>query len=256
MENLNSCDRALMERVGANFIESYRLLARLSPQGGIEEADGLTTIATGVPSAYFNPAFVTRPLVEPKALADRLRRFYDEAGMPGLLVATDDGTIEHVASLARAAALSPADPLPAMLLAPIPNATSSGPPGLEIQVVDDATSLRIHNDTLGASPLLACFENPAILRVADMTLYVGILAGEPVAHALRFTSHRIAGIYNVGTLASHRRRGVGAALTWRAAADGRAEGCLASALQPSPMAFSLYRRMGYRHVTDYQTWGI
>ena len=50
--------------------------------------------------------------------------------------------------------------------------------------------------------------------------------------------------------------GSGAALTWRAAADGRAEGCLASALQSSEEGFPVYRRMGYRHVTDYQTWVI
>ena len=256
MDTLNTRDEPLMERVVANFIESYRILARLMPQGAIEEADGLTTIATGVPIAYFNPAFVTRPLVDPIALADRLRRFYGLAGVPGLLVATDDWTTEHVVSLARAAALSPDDPLPAMLLAPIPDAIPLGPPGLEIHMVDDPTRLQIHNDSLGASPLRVLFKDSAILREPDMTLYVGILDGEPVAHALRFTSHRIAGIYNVGTLARYRRRGLGTALTWRAAADGRAEGCRASALQTSPMAFSLYRRMGYRHVRDYQTWGM
>jgi hypothetical protein len=43
-------------------------------------------------------------------------------------------------------------------------------------------------------------------------------------------------------------------LTWRAALDGRAEGCLASALQSSRMAFPLYQRMGYRQVIVYQTW--
>ncbi len=43
---------------------------------------------------------------------------------------------------------------------------------------------------------------------------------------------------------------------WRAAADGRAEGCLASALQASAEGFPVYARMGYRHVADYRTWVI
>ena len=249
-------DERLPESVAANFLESYRLLARVAPQGAIEEADGLMTIATGIPDGYFNPAFITRPLVDPRSLADRLRRFYARAGVPGLLIGIDASATATTAALARSAALIPDDPLPMLLLAPLPDLAPPSPPGLEIQVVADLTALRAHNEPMGTGALRAIFDDPAILRVPDVTLYVGILDGEPVAHALRVTSHRIAGIYNVGTLASHRRRGLGTALTWRAALDGRAEGCRASALQSSPMAFSMYRRMGYRHIGDYQSWRI
>lgn len=253
-------DAWLTARAVANFIEIFRTLARFAAHGAVEEADGLTLIATGVPTPAFNPAFVTGPLVDPVALAERLRRFYAHAGVEGELMAIGEVAVRFAERLADAAGLVPDGTSSGLLLAPLPDEPPL-PAGLEIRVVRDPDTLRCYNDTLargfGQPPeLLAIFEDPAILDLPDMTFYLGFLAGEPVATALRFTSHRIAGVYNVATLPGYRRRGFGAALTWRAALDGRAEGCLASALQSSRMALPLYRRMGYRHVTDYHTWTI
>jgi predicted GNAT family acetyltransferase len=76
----------------------------------------------------------------------------------------------------------------------------------------------------------------------------------PVATAMRFSSHRIAGVFNVSTIPEYRRRGIGEAMTWRAAVDGLAEGCIASALQASEMGLPIYQRMGYRQVLTYQVW--
>jgi predicted GNAT family acetyltransferase len=72
---------------------------------------------------------------------------------------------------------------------------------------------------------------------------------------MRFTSHRIAGVYTVATLPEFRGRGLGEALTWRAALDGLVEDCVAASLQASRMGFPIYARMGFRHVVDYETWG-
>jgi predicted GNAT family acetyltransferase len=71
---------------------------------------------------------------------------------------------------------------------------------------------------------------------------------------MRFASHGIAGVYNVSTIPSRRRRGIGAAITCRAALDGVAEGCDASTLQASVLGDPVYRRMGYRAALTYHTW--
>jgi len=97
-------------------------------------------------------------------------------------------------------------------------------------------------------------DSRALIDAPDLTHYTGFMDGEPVATAMRFTSHRIAGVYNVSTLPTFRRRGIGAALTWRAALDGLAEGCIASALQASTLGEPVYRRMGYREALGYHTW--
>jgi GNAT superfamily N-acetyltransferase len=253
-------EAALTARAVANFVETFRTLARFARHGAIEEADGLTLIATGVPTPAFNPAFVTHQLADPAALVARLRRFYARAGMPGELIAVGAEEARDARMLAETAGLVPDGTSRGMLLFPLPDEPPL-PAGLAIRIVRDATMLRRYNDTLAEGfgtprEVLAIFEDPAILDLPDLTFYLGFLDDEPVATALRFTSQRIAGVYNVATRPAYRRRGFGAALTWRAALDGRGEGCLASALQSSRMAFPLYRQMGYRHVIDFQTWTI
>jgi hypothetical protein len=61
---------SLIARCHANYVETFRLLARLVPGGAIEEYDGLVLVASGAPMAAFNPAFVTRPLANPSAALD------------------------------------------------------------------------------------------------------------------------------------------------------------------------------------------
>jgi predicted acetyltransferase len=62
-----------------------------------------------------------------------------------------------------------------------------------------------------------------------------------------------AGIYNVATLPSHRKRGYGEAMTWRAVAGGAAAGCDVAILQASQMGRPIYERMGFRLVAPYRT---
>lgn len=260
MPALPAAEASLQARAVANVAEAFRRLTRHDPRGAIEEADGLTTIATSIPYPLFNAAFLERPVTDAEALAARVRRFYARACVPGLLLAEDAAAAERAAPLVHAAELAPGEPIPEMLLAPIPDPPRA-PDGLDIRVVDDPDTLRVYNDTLAAvfgmpRAWLAVLDDPATLRLHDFAFYLGLLDGVPVGTSMRFTGHRIAGIYNVATLPTYRRRGIGAALTWRAAIDGRDEGCLASALQASAEGFPVYARMGYCHVTDYQTWVI
>ena len=258
---MSAPDDAMLQSLAfANMIEAYRAVARHDPAGMVEEADRLVTIATSIPFPLFNPAVLTHPGGDPARLAARARDFYARAGHPGLLLAEDAAAVENAAPLVASGALAPGDPIPGMLLAPIPDPPAAAE-ALQIAVVATPERLLAYNDTLAAGyglprDWLAIFETPATLRIPGLTFYLGSLEGGPVATAMRFTSHRIAGIYSVATLPAFRRRGIGTALTWRAAADGRAEGCLASALQASAEGFPVYRRMGYRHVADYQTWII
>jgi len=94
----------------------------------------------------------------------------------------------------------------------------------------------------------------ALLDEPDMVHYVGFVDGAPVATAMRFSSQRVATVANVSTIPAYRRRGIGEAMTWRAALDGRAAGCVASYLQASEMGFPIYQRMGYRHVLTHRGW--
>jgi GNAT superfamily N-acetyltransferase len=132
-------------------------------------------------------------------------------------------------------------------------------PGLVIEPVRDAEALDVFTVTSsygfeGGEELFHRMYPPSALAVPDHTLYVGYLDGVPVATAVRGTSHRIAGIGGVSTVPAARRRGIGEAITARAALDGQAEGCIAAFLGATQMGYPLYERMGYRHVIDFQIW--
>lgn len=253
---MNNGDAALALRADHNYREMFRTMARLSPVGVVEEDAGLLCVYTGPQLPLCNAAIVKRAPVGPTALIARARAFFARFNQAGALL-TNGPLTEAMAAAAGAAGLAPHHS-PGMLLSPLTGA-QPGVPGLEIRVADSPATLRTYNDTMtggfgGAWAEGDILDGRALLDEPGLTHYFGLLNGEPVATAMRFASHRIAGVFNVSTLPDFRGRGIGEAITWRAALDGTLEGCIASALQASDMGEPVYRRMGYRAIDSYTVW--
>lgn len=86
----------------------------------------------------------------------------------------------------------------------------------------------------------------------DFTGFVGYAGGMPVATVATVVAGGAVGIYSLGTLPGHRRRGYGEALMRQALARAyRETGIERTVLQSTSAGLSLYRRMGYRSVTSY-----
>ena len=75
--------------------------------------------------------------------------------------------------------------------------------------------------------------------------------GASVAAAMAFERNDDCGIYNVGTLAAFRRRGLGTALTALHLHDAAARGCRTASVQSTPMAEGVYRAVGFRDMGRY-----
>lgn len=90
-----------------------------------------------------------------------------------------------------------------------------------------------------------------VLDRAGATAYVLRVDGRPVSTAIGLRTGDALGIYNVGTPAPDRGRGYGAAVTSRAVEAAFADGAAFAYLQSSALGFSVYERLGFRHVSTY-----
>ena len=76
-------------------------------------------------------------------------------------------------------------------------------------------------------------------------LFLGYAEGRPVAASECFLFAGVAGVYNVVTIATARRRGFGRALTIAALLEGREVGYRTAVLQASFQGQSVYARLGF-----------
>jgi ribosomal protein S18 acetylase RimI-like enzyme len=133
-----------------------------------------------------------------------------------------------------------------------PPAPGAVPAEIEVRVVEDASAVVDYghvvaraNDDPGErerAPLL--FHDETIIA-PHIGAFVAYLEGEPVACAMTLLSHRVAGVFYVATVEQARRRGLGDALTRRAARAGFEMGAGAAWHGASEMGAGLYRRIGF-----------
>lgn len=81
----------------------------------------------------------------------------------------------------------------------------------------------------------------------------GAVVGKAIVHASP-PPEPVAGIYDMGVVPAARRRGIGAALTARAAVRARTLGCALAVLNATPMGEPVYRRAGFVPAGWGQTW--
>lgn len=84
---------------------------------------------------------------------------------------------------------------------------------------------------------------------ADRTpwrLYLGWLDGEPVATNVVTEGGGIVGVWNIATLAAHRGKGLGAAITVAPLLEARAKGYRYAGLFASALGAPVYERLGFQ----------
>ncbi|WP_437336785.1 GNAT family N-acetyltransferase [Sorangium sp. So ce394] len=236
------------------------------PGAHVARDAGLVVVDSGLPCDTFN--FVLRARLDAATAEVRVAQAIDHfrrAGRPFSWWVGPADAPENLGDLLRAAGLEAAESEVAMAadLHALP-ADPAPPRGLEIARVRTPAQLRDFARLLAANwtppdPHVMRFYEmaaPALLSDdAPLWLYVGYLDGTPVATSELAVGGGVAGLYNISTLPSHRRRGIGRALTLRPLFDARAAGLRVAILQASADGLGVYAQVGFvatGQVTEYK----
>lgn len=250
--------RELRRRFHGHLHDVWGRLALSIPGGWVEEACGLSCIATGSSSPSFNLALSGGELRDPRVALDAAHDRFREAGLRWLLKLQPDLDREVVLHARHRGLDLDEEPVYAMPIRPwAGTAALPSPSPVSISVAG--------RDTIDHAVL--CFAEafatevdavsrelgPNLLTIPTFTVFVGYLSGEPVASSMLATTRSVglAGVYSVATRPDHRGRGFGTALTAAALAEAAQQGYDTAVLEPSPEGAQMYRRMGFEPFTTY-----
>jgi ribosomal protein S18 acetylase RimI-like enzyme len=90
-------------------------------------------------------------------------------------------------------------------------------------------------------------------EASDLMNFIAKIDGEPVGVSMILLGAGVAGLYNVGTLKEHERKGIGSAVSLMALLYGRKRGYEIGVLQSSAPALNVYTRLGFK---EYFKWQI
>ena len=238
-----------------NYFETWRLIVEGSDLSEILEFDGLLITDCGHPNAFFNMAFVHRPLRRPEESYERALRHFTDRHLPSIICfppGLDDDTETCVVSRGH----KPAGPHTGMTLFPIPRPPDKSN-GLEIRTVTDDKDLELFQATVEAAFNMPLSLSQHLLktRLRDhpaVSMFLGFVDDNPVCTSCLVTTGPVAGVYWVSTLPDYRHRGYGTTMSWHAVSAGEELGCDMATLQASVMGRPVYERMDFKVTADFR----
>jgi GNAT superfamily N-acetyltransferase len=250
-----NCSDDVLAAADRNMLEAWRAVIAAAPTPGDEAGDHVVMLSSGLPIPLFNPAFVTGQPADPAAMVAAVIDHYASVGAPFVLYFRDE-TVDGMPDPCQTAGLVEHWQPPLMVLDPVPETIPDGPADLVVRRVTHA-DLEAYLTTLAVGfgmPLDLALEafGPTLLDHEGFTALLGTVAGKPVATSGQFVSSGVGGVYNVATVPDARGRGIGAAMTWAAAAVGAEAGARCSILQASKEGEPVYTRMGYATPSRYR----
>ena len=248
----------LADRVTDASLEGERVRAEVIEGGEVFEVDGLLVALSNLPAPELNGTRVIREPDDPHAALEAARAVFRSRGHPFFGIEIEVGRHPSVEEVVREAGLRRVEAWPAMAVATASLPPEEVLPDVEIRLVEDDHELdavrAVEVATFGTPAEIAeRFVGRKMLDDPRVRMFTAWIDGEPVGEASAYLLHNTVGIFGVGVLEQARHRGIGAALTLRAARAFADRTDLAW-LQPSAMAQRMYEGQGFRRVSDWEVW--
>jgi len=248
----------LAHRIVAAGLEGERVRAQVVEGGEVVEVDGLLVAFSNLPAPELNATRVVREPEDPRAALDAARALFRSRGHRFFGIEIEVGRHPSMEAAIRAAGLRRVEAWPAMAV-PISRLPAERVPmGVQIRHVreeHELGSVRAVEVAAFGTPvgIAQRFVGRKMLDDKRVRIYTAWIDGEAVAEASAYLLDDTVGIFGVGVIESARRRGIGTALTLRAARafDDRTD---LAWLQPSDMARRMYEGLGFRPVSDWEVW--
>ncbi len=245
----------IVDRADESYFQAWRAFGRCAAGGAVRESSGLLCVSSGLPVAFMNLAFVTRPLSAPEDQIASAMAFFDSRREP-FIVRIREGLDRASEAACERLGMPYSDTVPGM--ASTSMSVPAPPAGLDIRLVESGTGLHDFRAVISAGyeipmAMVEAFVTADLTRAPEVESYVGYLNGLPAASSTLVFGGGVAGIHNVATVPELRKRGLGEAMTWHCIGRGLTCGCDMAALQSSEMGQPIYERMGFRTVSPYRT---
>jgi len=253
---------AILER---HFAEIQALYARAAG-GEVRRLADVQLSASGLPARVVNAVNLARfDAASAPERIEEVKTFFGRYGVPFRWFFGPSSTPADLPQLFESAGLIAVSNSPGMALdMESMRDEPAGTDGLEVREVAGRADLEAWLEVCTLSfpfdPVIA-----GVWRAAHVPLgwgsdsplhnYVGWLHGRPVAVSALLHGAETAGIWNVGTVADVRGRGIGRETTLAALRDASAAGYRTSVLGSSPMGLPVYTRIGYVEVCRIRHFG-
>jgi GNAT superfamily N-acetyltransferase len=246
-------DTHIAKRLDEHILEAHRHLCQSVDGGVFEQTDEWARGFTGSTISTFNLLL----LLGDRSLSDDLlsdtAAYFNEQGVPHV-VAFDEHWFSGGTNFLHSRSYQPLPPLPGMVLLGPPRRLRAHP-DLVIERVETAASLgaycRLISELFGLPlPQTAHLFSASQLNHDSIRHYVGYLDEVPVVAGMGVQAGGIVSVWNVATHDVVRRQRVATALVGSLLDVAWDEGCDASLLYSTPMAYSMYQRLGYELYTQ------
>ena len=233
------------------YKDAFETLTTCVDGGYVERHGGVFTAVTHCPIALFNILLVEEDNATPDAFAAAI----DAIAQIGVPYSTHlrRGIDDRMRPVVEASPMERSDvTVPGMVMEPVLD--HDPPPGLEVRVGRHPDLFAAHCDIVaeafGIPPeLVATFMTDAFRDHPQVTFYLGLVGGEPVATSFGFRSGTAITLFNVATRAAHRRKGYGAAMTMLPTI-----GADRAFLQATQAGLPVYEGLGFRTIVEYEEW--